>query len=293
MSNGINQRQNEENSILSLAAQRQLYNEAKSVGGVVTLFAIFLPFMLSIVQIFVKNNSILSTVAYISSIVSLFIGIVFENFIEKKKKRAAIIQQQFDTYVYQMPWNKRLFGAEKNLSAEIAEKSEKLFSNPAEKPKLYDWYSVIADKLPLEKGILFCQKENICWDAGLRKRYRNVSIILTVAMSCFVIAIGIIKNESVQLLIYRMAFVAPILYWLYETAKNLNYDIRRLNKLYGELSGYDAKSMDDLQDIQKDIMEHRGTCRFVPNWFYEKFKSKDEVTIQKTAEIEERNCRNL
>lgn len=35
---------------------------------------------------------------------------------EEKRKTAAEIQQLFDIYVYQMPWDNRLFGSQKNLT---------------------------------------------------------------------------------------------------------------------------------------------------------------------------------
>ena len=49
---------------------------------------------------------------------------------------AAFIQQKFDTYVYTMPWNRRIFGDDKNVSSEIAQYSEKILSNNAEKYSL-------------------------------------------------------------------------------------------------------------------------------------------------------------
>lgn len=289
MSNGINQRQNEQNSILLLAAQRQLYNEAKAVKRLVFVFAVIVPLVLAIIKIFIKTNSILNTGSYISSIVSSFIGISFENHIKDKKENAAIIQQKFDTYVYQMPWNRRLFGVEHNSDIVVGEKSQKLFSNPEEKDKLYNWYPITIDELPLEEAILFCQKENTHWDAWLRKKYKNICIFFILAMICFMVGIGIIQNESTQQLIYRMAFITPLLYWLYETIKTLNSDIRRLNKLYSEITENVPKTMDDLQDIQKNIMDHRKSCRFIPNIVYAIFKNRNEETIQRSAEIKKRD----
>ena len=57
------------------------------------------------------------------------------------------------TYVYTMPWNRRIFGDDKNVSSEIAQYSEKILSNNAEKEKLKNWYTVEADRKPLNEGI--------------------------------------------------------------------------------------------------------------------------------------------
>lgn len=58
---------------------------------------------------------------------------VIDKYIEEKKQLAAFIQQKFDVYVYEMPWDKRIFGRDKNVGHEIATHSKKILSNPQEK----------------------------------------------------------------------------------------------------------------------------------------------------------------
>lgn len=48
MSNGIGERQNEENNIAYLAAQRQLYRDAKNWNRAVCVCSVILPFALSV-----------------------------------------------------------------------------------------------------------------------------------------------------------------------------------------------------------------------------------------------------
>ena len=119
---------------------------------------------------------------------------------------AAFIQQKFDTYVYTMPWNRRIFGDDKNVSSEIAQYSEKILSNNAEKEKLKNWYTVEADRKPLNEGILVCQRENFTWDAGLRKRFRRLSIGVVVLLSGAVLIMGVmigyVAGAIIQILQY-------------------------------------------------------------------------------------------
>ena len=56
MSNGINTRQNEENSIAMLAAQRQLYRDAKWFNTLFTAFAVWVPFSLAVIILIVPQN---------------------------------------------------------------------------------------------------------------------------------------------------------------------------------------------------------------------------------------------
>lgn len=289
MSNGIQDRQNEENSICMLAAQRQIYSETEVIGNLIIGISVVLPVMFACMQIFIKNNIVLNTVVYILPIISMVIGRSLTKYIEKEKETAAFIQQKFDIYVYQMPWDKRIFGEDKNMTPTIAEKATKHFNKEGAKEALRDWYSSSVDTFPIKKGILECQKENFWWDVGLRKRYRIASIVLIILLASGILIIGIVQNETISKLVCRMAFVLPLIQWLYETEKELSSDIRRLEKLDAELYTLGEKNMEDLQDIQKDIYEHRKSCHVIPNFFYKIFKENDEDKAKRIIQMEVRN----
>ena len=238
MSNGINQRQNEEKCVAMLAAQRQLYNDAKKLDWTSTVLSVLIPFLLSCILLFVSKDSPVGVISYIVSIVSM-----------------------------------------------IAQYSEKILSNNAEKEKLKNWYTVEADRKPLNEGILVCQRENFTWDAGLRKRFRRLSIGVVVLLSGAVLIMGVILNESVIELLCRIAFCAPMLQWLFETVKMLNDDLENLNELDVAINSKEEKSMEDLQDIQKLIYEHRKGCLTIPNFFYGYFKDNDEDRAHRMANM--------
>lgn len=285
MSNGINQRQNEEKCVAMLAAQRQLYNDAKKLDWTSTVLSVLIPFLLSCILLFVSKDSPVGVISYIVSIVSMIFSFCVSGHIKNEKIMAAFIQQKFDTYVYTMPWNRRIFGDDKNVSSEIAQYSEKILSNNAEKEKLKNWYTVEADRKPLNEGILVCQRENFTWDAGLRKRFRRLSIGVVVLLSGAVLIMGVILNESVIELLCRIAFWAPMLQWLFETVKMLNDDLENLNELDVAINSKEEKSMEDLQDIQKLIYEHRKGCLTIPNFFYGYFKDNDEDRAHRMANM--------
>lgn len=285
MSNGINQRQNEEKCVAMLAAQRQLYNDAKKLDWTSTVLSVLIPFLLSCILLFVSKDSPVGVISYIVSIVSMIFSFGVSGHIKNEKRMAAFIQQKFDTYVYTMPWNRRIFGDDKNVSSEIAQYSEKILSNNAEKEKLKNWYTVEADRKPLNEGILVCQRENFTWDAGLRKRFRRLSIGVVVLLSGAVLIMGVILNESVIELLCRIAFWAPMLQWLFETVKMLNDDLENLNELDVAINSKEEKSMEDLQDIQKLIYEHRKGCLTIPNFFYGYFKDNDEDRAHRMANM--------
>lgn len=140
--------------------------------------------------------------------------------------------------------------------------------------------------MDLEKGILMCQKENYNWDVGLRKRFRLGSLIVITVLIISIFSIGIIKNESVAMLLCRFAFIVPMLQWLFDTVKQINKDIKNLNELSELTDSSGLKSMVELQEIQSKIYMHRKSCYAIPNKIYEIFKDNDEDVAHQTARMD-------
>lgn len=284
--NKIPDRQNEDKAILYLATQRQLYNEAKYFNFVILLFSVVLPLLFAIFQSIITENANLSVISYILSITSMIISLCLSSSVSKKREDAAEIQQHFDIYVYQMPWDNKLFGKEKNLSDIVAEKSKSLIHSEEDKYKLQDWYTPAVGTVPLVQGILSCQKENFYWDVTLRKRFRKMSIISIVFLGIAIIGVGLVKDESIGTLLFRLAFIIPMIQWLCETVKQLNKDITTLTEIDILINSSDIKSMDALQEIQSKIYNHRKSCFIIPSKFYEKYKDNDEDTAHRIASMD-------
>lgn len=103
MSNGIVTRQNENKSIAMLAAQRQLYSDAKRFDTLSIALSVWIPFCLAVIFLFLPEDTGWQYASYILAVVSMIFSFVVNKFIEDKKKLAAFIQQKFDVYVYTMP----------------------------------------------------------------------------------------------------------------------------------------------------------------------------------------------
>ena len=287
MDNGINLRQNEDRSIMMLAAQRQLYSDAKCLNNLAVVLSVLIPFGMSFVLLFVSEDSPLGIASYIVSIVSAIIAFIVDGAINRKRELAASIQQGFDIYVYAMPWDSRLFGNENTHNNEIAAYSKKIMNNPKNKAELYNWYSPAIEGKPLLEAILTCQRENVWWDTGLRKRFKTASIIIVVAMCAIVFGIGIGQDENVTKLLWRFAFVAPMIEWLLGTIAQINEDVRTLNELDNNVRAKSTRTMEELQDIQKMLFDHRKKCFPIPNIVYAIFKNNDEDNAHRTAQMDD------
>lgn len=285
MSNGIATRQNEDNSIAMLAAQRQLYRDARKFNTVSVAVSVWIPFALAVVLWAIPGNAEWKCASYMLSIVSMVFGFGIDKYIEGKKQLAAFIQQKFDVYVYKMPWDKRIFGKDKNVNHEIATHSKKILSNPQEKKRLENWYTPSVDEKNIIDGILTCQRENFWWDIGLRKRFKFLSIVLIIILCVAILVMGLLRNERITELLFSVAFITPMLKWLLDTIKKLNNDISILQKLDADINNNGIKTMEDLQDIQKEIFQHRNGCYTVPECIYNIFKDNDEDKAYREARM--------
>ena len=286
MSNGIGIRQNEAKSIAMLAAQRQLYDEVCNLDIINIILLVVLPLAFGIMQEISAPWSWVRFISYGLSLSMLLISIFFTKASRDKKSTAASIQLAFDTYVFAMPWDKRLFGKKRNLNTEIAEKSKKILADEKKRTALKDWYTPIVDQVPLEKGIFACQKENYHWDGGLRKRYRGMAITLIAILASVIFVIGIVKNEPFQQLITRIIFILPMVQWLVNIINGINADLDRLKELDEDFNLASNRSMSELQMIQKHITEHRKAAVKVPNAVYQLFKDNDEDREHRIATMD-------
>lgn len=285
MSNGIATRQNEDNSIAMLAAQRQLYRDAKKYNTVSVALSVWIPFALAVILLIIPENTEWKYASYILSIVSMAFSFVIDKYIEEKKKLAAFIQQKFDAYVYEMPWDKRFFGKDKNINHEVAIYSKKILNNPQEREKLQDWYTPDVDEKNTIDGILMCQRENLGRDVGLRKRFKFISVTLIIILFAAIFAMGLWNNERIAELLWRIAFITPMLRWLLDTIRKLNKDISKLQELDDDINNNEIKTMEDLQNIQKGIFQHRKECYAIPECIYNMFKDNDEDRAYREARM--------
>lgn len=121
MSNGISTRQNEESNIARLAAQRQLYRDVNRMEILNVVLTVAIPIGLSFVQDIVGWAK---TAACIVSLVMLGLSFVIDSWQKEKKRLAATIQQEFDLDVFNMEWDRKLYGAQTNLNTAIAAASK-------------------------------------------------------------------------------------------------------------------------------------------------------------------------
>ena len=283
MESRIRERQNEKVAIDYLAAQRQLYRGLEQYDLYKWICMVAVPFICAVIESIIIKDTVLDIITYMIPILSFVLSYYIGEQSKILRRMAAEIQQHFDLYVYQMEWNTLLFGKKQDVTNLVAEKSEVL--SKSEREKLRNWYELDDKKHSNEEEIPVCQLENINWDGNLRKRYKVWNCIIIGIISIGILLWGIIKEETVPMLLGRIWIIAPLLKWLWDVVQQLDFNIKSLEDLDSRMGMLDNPNMYDLQMIQNMIYEHRKTCLKIPDWFYNLFKNKDQEKAKRRASL--------
>ena len=168
MSNRIPLRQNEDLQLQRMAAQRRLYSRAKRILSWQMVITVALVVVWSFVE---RWFPMLKVYAALYGMTAVLLDIaVFTPLQNSLKQKAAGIQELFDCYVLDLPWQEIKAG--RRPDAELVAEFSRLPSGvDYSSMKLLDWYPAESGTVPLFLGRLICQRANCWWDAKLRRRY--------------------------------------------------------------------------------------------------------------------------
>ena len=163
--NNIPQRQNEQQAIDKLKAQRHKYTIAKRYGDANFVCCIVLVLVFAILKlIFPQEEWLVKSAVCYGAVVTIVKVFLTRKQLELKKD-AARIQQMFDCYLFNLSWNRALCG--KQLEPEdICEAAE---GEPEE--GLTDWYNPKVGNLTPSSATLACMRINVTYDRKLKQKY--------------------------------------------------------------------------------------------------------------------------
>lgn len=296
--NQITEKQNQEKYLRYLAAQRQLYDEAKK-----WYFAFLVAGI--IIAIFGNGAFFIGKWSFISPLITLLIWVyaigepfVLPKFASRKRKSAAKIQELFDCEVLEMPWNEAIGH---KPEPEIIARSFEDFKNSRSSDaweKLKNWYTYPdLDRLSLAQGRVACQRQNIWWDSELRRKYAFRVIVITIILFILLLAWGIVADWSLrELLTGPMAFSLSVLFIGLKHGYSHIKAANRLDNLRGVADSLWEKaktSKTDAEDnelsqqsrnLQTEIFHHRSETIPVFSWYYNKLRDKFERIASSSRE---------
>lgn len=274
-----------------LAAQRQLYSDAKIIHTVQVVLNVFGP---PILAVFVKCFSMRPVYAACCGITLTFLNILwFTPWQQSLKKKASDIQELFDCDVLKLDWREIVVGH--RLEVETVE--EYALKHRRKDPnyfKLKKWYPENVGKLPLHLGRIICQRSNCWWSIQLRRHYAKLVIWILAILLVFALFFGIKGNFTLEEFILTViiplipAFVLGIQQYQEHTKS-----ATRLDKLRKYAEGLFDKGLkgaipEELihasRDLQNEICNHRRTSPSIFDWLYNLRRKKDEDIMNKATD---------
>lgn len=294
--NKIPEIQLESTQLKRLAAQRQLYSDAKHIQAIQIIF-VFVP---PILTVLVACDFLTAVWAAISGIIIACLFLFFDSQQQSLKQKASKIQELFDCDVLELNWREIMVG-----SCFEIETVEKYASKHKHKDpgyiKLKNWYPKDVGKLPLHLGRIVCQRSNCWWDAQLRRRYAKCVIIVSLILLILVtICFGFTQDWTAEKFILLERFILLVvnpltpafIFGIRQYKENIN-SAMRLDKLKEHTEKIWDKALVDAnpeelsqisRHLQDEIYHHRGTNSLIFDWVYNLFRNKDEEQMNKTVD---------
>lgn len=276
--NNITTRQNNPNLIELLKAQRIAYSQCKTfqlfdvVSVIIAIIFPVLTLKFPAYQNMINAFGVLWTIAYLLT----------EIYRKNKTTQGAIIQEQFDTELYNLNWNEIL--CKDKVSIDTIQELATKYS----KDDLTNWYSIkINNSNPKEIATILCQRINFSWEITQRRKFVTFLTIIAGLYYLSYIVIGFKNNigffdllvmlsPSISFLIYSVLNILS----LKSHIKSKNETLKFIDK---ELDNYKVNrslpTNETLRQIQDVIYSERTVPEKVPDWFYRLNKSKNENFI--------------
>jgi hypothetical protein len=281
--NKIPETQLEPTQLKYLAAQRQLYSDAKFIQAFQAGINVFGP---PILAVLVGYCSMHPVYAACCGIIVTFLNILwFTPRQQSLKKKASGIQELFDCNVLQLQWRELKAGSQ--LEIETIEKYDLKYKRKKhDHSELENWYPKNVGKLPIHLGRVLCQRSSCWWDAELRQRYGNLVIwilgILTVLILFFGLGGGFTLEEFI--LAVALPFIPAFVLGIRQY-KEYTESATRLGQLrkYAEgiwdkgLGGVSPEELThNSRDLQDEIYNHRRTSPLIFNRLYKRYRKEME-----------------
>lgn len=276
----IKERQNTEESIRYLHAQRYAYKIAKCIYMGRMFLSITWP-IIAVILYFEYNNKFTNEILIMSSLI-LIATFIMELYEKKYTKIGATIQEQFDITIFNMKWNLALVG-EKISSEKIYILAEKEKTNEF---RLLDWYTGINTNDEI-KYTLKAQKTNTAWSIKQKEIFRGFLLAMAILLLLVLILIACWKNFLMADFFITLFFPTISLFiYLIKGWVDFSEQVNELKRITSQInllleSGETSKY--HLRFIQDAIYVYgRLPNNIIPDVLYNRLRKKLEEIFKNT-----------
>jgi hypothetical protein len=288
MMNNILQNQNKPENLKKLAAQRQLYKEAKKYFMLQIWFTVPVTVLLAFLKLIpesVLGFNAAYVAAYFGIIIAIADQLVGYYIVSDYRTKAAKIQEQFDCEVFEMEWNMIL--VPKKVPVEVINKfARRYIDNP--KYPLTDWYPEEIKGYSKEKAIYSCQQASLHYDRTLRTKFIRTIGIISASILLLMILVSLVEGLTLRnFFIQVIAPFLPVLIITLKIAFENRKSIKEANDGHAIISNFSSENvtppMSELRKIQDKIYCNRKSSPLVPEFFYSKERMKLEEEMHENA----------
>lgn len=289
--NQIPQRQNEPKQLQRLAAQRQLYSDAKSVFTAQIILAAPLAIVWAL---FVAANPAFKSVAAFWGIGVALIDFLWLTPRQKRlRENAAKIQEVFDCDVLDLPANDLKAGKKPDPEF-IREYADRFAGTVPTYETFRNWYPPGVGTVDLDIARIICQRANCWWDAKQRRTYAGwIIAAVTVALIATVL-IGVLGRFTVDQ--FLLAVIVPLFPTLIlgarqyaeqmEAANRLDRLKEHAERLWESIFAHpkDCELVVKSRTLQDEIFENRKRSPLVFDWIFKRLRNDYEAQMNHGAE---------
>jgi hypothetical protein len=278
--------QNSETSLQLLAAQRQRYSTAKTLRSIRVYLSAIMAIAVPVLSY--KYPVTTNYFAVTGGVWLLLSTLVLKRTENSLIQTAAKIQEQFDTQVFDLPWNTVLVGH--TVSKELVISAAEDFTG--DKEDLRNWYPDTST-MGLLMSILICQRSNIVSDWRLTRSYGYLVGIVTTAIFVVGIVVAVVTDQ--KLVDYLLKFLIPSLAILVAGIETFREHLeisykkqgkeQEVNQLLEQTEQCpESLTLGQCRQLQDYIFCLRSQQPLVPDWYYKIRRERYERDMQQAAE---------
>ena len=213
-------------------------------------------------------------------------------------RQGALLQEMFDTELFHLPWRSTVAG-EQVPEPDVAQLARRLQAGGKKDQRiLAGWYDP-TNGVHHPYDVLIAQEQNLGWDARLRRRYAALVLTAAVIWSGLGLIVGMLIAGT-TIVSTLLSFFIPslaiyqIVLEIWTGQQRVAAERQRLNHTVtaelrnarpGPISNSDSRRLREAaRDIQDGILRTRLDVSRVPEWFYRRYRNRDELDFADTAE---------
>lgn len=155
-----------------------------------------------------------------------------------------------------------------------------------------NWYDRDVDAVNRMLAVIICQRINLTYDVALRKKFLCSLTIISIIILIIILGIAFYEDEGLRTTIVFVAVpLIPVIRWFFSTRKANDDNMEKCERIKKIIDDYLEKYRNngivfsdiDLCEIQNCIYEHRKTAFKIPDFIYNKMRSKQEEATHITV----------